>query len=62
MLEEKRRSSSVAQKGKGIAKWCTVRRTRKYSQRGSKRKGCQENIQNFKKSMARYWDRESRYA
>ena len=29
----KRRESSVAQRGKGTAKWCTVRRTRRNSKR-----------------------------
>ena len=30
----KGRGSGAAQRGKGIAKWCTVKRTRKRSKRG----------------------------
>jgi len=61
MLEEKKGRSSMAQRGKDTAKQHMVRRTGKRSQKGRKRKGCQENIQN-QKSMARYRNRESRYA
>jgi len=61
MLKEKKGSSSMAQKGKGTAKQCMVKRTGKHSQRGSERKRHQENIQDSKRSVARYWDRESEY-
>jgi len=62
MPEEKKEGSSMAQRGKCIAKWHMVRRTGKRSKGESKRKERQENIQNPKRSMARYRNRESRYA
>jgi len=43
MPEEKRGTSSTAQRGKGTAKWHTVRGTGRHSKGGSKRKGCQES-------------------
>jgi len=61
MLKEKKGSSSMAQRGKGTAKQHMVKKTGKHSQKRSKRKGCQENIQDPKRSVARYWDRESEY-
>ena len=51
----------VAQRDKGVAEWCTVKRTEKHSKRGSKRKGCQENIQNPKRSVVRHRNREGRH-
>ena len=61
MSKKKRERSSMVQRGKGIAKWHMVKRTRKYSKRGRERKGCQENIQNLKRSIVGYQDREGRY-
>jgi len=60
MSEKKRESSSAAQRGKGAAKQRIVRRTGKHSQRGSKRKRRQENVQ-LKRSMIGHRNRKSRY-
>jgi len=60
MPEKKKGRSSMAQRGKSTAKWHIVRRTGKYSKGRKKREGRQENVQNPKRSTARYWDRESR--
>jgi len=49
-------------RGKSAVKQCTVRKTRKHSKKERERKGCQKNIQNLKRSMVKYWDRESKYA
>jgi len=62
MLRKTREESSIAQRGECTAKQHTVKRTRKHSKGGSKRKGCQEDIQNPERSMVRYRNRESRYA
>jgi len=61
MPKEKRRRSSAAQRGKGAAKQCMVRRIGKRSKGERKREGCQKNVQNPKRSVAGYWDRESGY-
>jgi len=62
MSKEKGKRSSIAQRGKGAAKQCMTRRVEKYSNRGRKGKRCQKNIQNSKRSVVRYWNRESGYA
>jgi len=51
----------VPHRGKSVAKQCTVRKTGKHSKKGRERKGCQKNIQNLKRSIVGYWDRESKY-
>ena len=61
MPRKKAEKNSAAQRGKGAAKQYMVRRTRKHSKRESKRKGRQKDIQNPKRSIARYRNRESRY-
>jgi len=48
MPKEKRGRSGTAQRGKGTAKWCTVRRTGKHSRGERERKEYQENVQNCK--------------
>jgi len=55
------REGSMAQRDKGTAGQCIVRKTGKHSKEGSKRKGRQENIQNFKRSIVGHRNRESRY-
>jgi len=62
MPRKTRGESGVAQRSKGIPKQHTVKRTRKHRKRESKRKGCQENIQDSKRGVARHRNRESRYA
>jgi len=62
MLRKTRGESSTAQRGECIAKRHTVKRTGKHSKGGSKRKRCQENVQNPERSMVRYRNSESRYA
>jgi len=54
MPKEKRKRSSAAQRGKGVAKQCMVRRTGKRSKGERKREGCQKNVQNPKRSVAGY--------
>jgi len=61
MFKRKRKGDGVPQKGKGIARWHMVRRTRKYRKRGRERKGCQENIQNLERSVVGHRNRKSRY-
>ena len=61
MSEEKRGRNGAAQRGKDIAKQHITRRVKKHSNKGRKEKGCQKNIQNPKRSVARYWDRKNRY-
>jgi len=39
-----------------------VRRTRRCSKEEGEKKGCQKDVQNPKRSVVGYWDRESRYA
>jgi len=61
MQREDRGRDGAAQRGKSAAKRHTVWRTRKRSKGGSKRKGRQENVQNFKRSVIGHRNRESRY-
>jgi len=61
ILRKKKGKSSMPYRGKSTAKQYMVRRTGKHSKGEREGKGCQENIQNPKRSVARYWDRESRY-
>jgi len=61
MQREDRGRGGTAQRGKSAAKRHRVWRTRKRSKGGSKRKGHQENVQNFKRSIIRHRNRESRY-
>jgi len=44
MPKKKRGESSIAQRGKSIARQHMTRRVKKYSKREKKRKRCQENI------------------
>jgi len=61
MPRKKVEKSSVAQRDKDTTKQYMVRRTGKYSKRGSKRKGYQKDIQNPKRSVTGYRNKESRY-
>jgi len=61
MSKKKKGESGMAQRGRGIARWRMVRRTRKHSKRERERKRHQENVQNLKRSMVGHRDRKSRY-
>jgi len=51
-------SSSIFWKERSIAKWHKERSSEKHRERGEQTKGCQENIQNVKRSMVKYRSRE----
>ena len=58
MFKRKREGDSMLQKGKSVARQCMVKRTRRCRR---ERKGCQENIQNLKRSVVGHRNRKSRY-
>ena len=55
-------SSGTPWKGRSVAKWHEERSSEKHRERGGQTKGCQENVQNVKRSMVKHRGREGRHA
>ena len=54
-------SGSVPYRGKSTAEQYTDRDSKKHSKRKSQPKKHQENIQNIKRSIVKYWSRKGKY-
>ena len=55
-------SSGTPWKWRSAAKWHKERRSEKHRKREGQTKGCQENVQNAKRSMVKHRGREGRHA
>jgi len=54
-------SSGIPWKGRSAAKWHKERSSEKHRKRGEQTKGCQENVQNIKRSIVKHRGKEGRY-
>jgi len=55
-------SGGMPYTGRGTARWHVNRSSEKLSKREEQAKKCQEDVQNTKRSVVEYRDRESKYA